>query len=369
MAGSAGAADVFYETRLHSGREALAAGKHLEAAENLRIACFGLLDYPASLSPCLAMLAVAQNSLGHSEEVDGTLSRFVEVEKRFPSWDPAALDSSSRRSFDALIQQRIPRTSLATLPRVAAALGIARPVEARVAPAEVRPEPAIIRPMSDAVFNQPVIETEKPAATVTAKPAMSAPPVQTRVESTQKPAPPPSQPPVQKPAVTAAAKPPVAKPVATKPVATKPATQTPLKPVAATPKPPAQVTAIKPPTVPARVSGDPLGDARRFIADRRPGEAVKVLEAAVAQGPQRRDVRLALLQAAVFASDWKTGVMQIAALRPFRDSEAAYTFYAAVALYESGKRTEARELLVPVRTRLARSTWVDDYSKKILGTN
>jgi hypothetical protein len=354
MTASAFAADVFYETRLHAGREALAGGRHLEAAENLRIACFGLLDTPASLSPCLAMLAVAQNYLGRGGEVDATLSRFVEVEKRFPSYDPASLDGGVRREFDTLIQKKIPRATLASLPRVAVAYGIARPAETKAPVVAVRPEPPATQ-TSDPVIERPVITNTQP-------PATTPPPVTkpvTTPAATPSPKPPvttsaSTKPPVTAPATSAASKPPVTKPATPKPATTQPAVA---KPSTAAPKP--ATAAPKP-------SADPLGDARRLVADRKPAEAVRVLEAALAQAPQRRDVRLALLQAAVFAADYRTGVAQLGALSPFRDSEAAYAFYAAVALYESGRRAEAKSLLTPITGRLARSTWVDDYSKKIL---
>jgi hypothetical protein len=356
MTASAFAADVFYETRLHAGREALAAGRHLEAAENLRIACFGLLDTPASLSPCLAMLAVAQNNLGRGGEVDATLSRFVEVEKRFPSYDPASLDGGVRREFDTLIQKKIPRATLASLPRVAVAYGIARPAETKAPVVAVRPEP----PASTAepAIERPVITNTQPPAT---QPPPVTKPVTTTAATTQAPKPAATTTAATKPPVTTTTtttKPPVTT-TASKPPVTKPATQAPAK-TASTPP------VTKPATSAAKPSADPLGDARRLIADRKPAEAVRVLESALTQAPQRRDVRLALLQAAVFSADYRTGVAQIGALSPFRDSEAAYAFYAAVALYETGRRAEAKSLLTPIAGRLARSTWVDDYSKKIL---
>jgi hypothetical protein len=86
------AADDFYRSRLQDGRLAFQTGSPAEAADLLRVACFGLMDQPELLSEGLVWLVLAQQKLGLGPETDATLRRFLDVEKRF---------GPTRRSFSA----------------------------------------------------------------------------------------------------------------------------------------------------------------------------------------------------------------------------------------------------------------------------
>lgn len=231
--------DPFYEQRLQSGKNALQARRSAEAADQLRIAAFGLLSEPKRLTEALALLALAHNALGHAESVEATLTRFIDVESRFPSWDANGLEAPLRTEFESLLLRAIPKQTLASVKSLA--------------------------------------------------------------------------------------------------------------------------RLVQPPGT------DPLDVATRLIADRRAGEAVKVLSDAVARDPNRRPLRLLLLQAATTTSNWKVAAAQVAALKPFVDTESVSMFYAAVALFETGRLTEARQLLDRSLPRLTRSSYIDQYVKKIKG--
>ncbi|HQR47047.1 MAG TPA: tetratricopeptide repeat protein [Thermoanaerobaculia bacterium] len=94
-------------TRLQAGERALQAKKWVDAIDQLRIACFGLLDQPAYLSEGLAALALAQEGAGKTAAVDATLARWVEVEQRFGVWAKVPLPREVRAEFEALLARRV----------------------------------------------------------------------------------------------------------------------------------------------------------------------------------------------------------------------------------------------------------------------
>lgn len=115
-AGRAGAADEFYLARLAEGRLAYQAGNLIEAADMLRIACFGLLDDPVLLSDGLAWLALSQSKVGRQAEVEATLRRFVELEKRFAPYGKTSLPPAVKKDFETLLLQRMPPEVLGSVP-------------------------------------------------------------------------------------------------------------------------------------------------------------------------------------------------------------------------------------------------------------
>ena len=105
MLASPVAAQDFYVARLRSGETALADGRAADAAEDLRVAAFGLLDQPALLCEALANLALAQNASGHPAEAKATLQRIAEVQRGFPACGDARLDDSRRTELEALARR------------------------------------------------------------------------------------------------------------------------------------------------------------------------------------------------------------------------------------------------------------------------
>jgi hypothetical protein len=113
-------ADDFYLTRLREGEQALQAKRTLEAVDQLKIACFGLLDQPQLLSEGLAELALAQAAAGRTADADATLARFVDVEQRFAVWPKVPLSAESRASFEELLVRRVGSEKLLAVPSLAA---------------------------------------------------------------------------------------------------------------------------------------------------------------------------------------------------------------------------------------------------------
>lgn len=381
------AADVFYEQRLEAGKNALRAQRTVEAAEQLRIAAFGLLDEPRRLSEALALLAVAQSALDRTDDLEITLARFVDLETRFRTYDTTAIDAPIRAQFEAILLRAIPRTTLASIPSLARVLPDAAPRPAQNRPAPV-PQPVNPPPA--------VATTTQPATTATSAPQISsgtAPAVQKSPAATVLPPPTSTQPPstttaapantttntAARPAVTTpvpATQPPPSQkmPAETKQAETKPPATAP-RTTQTSPSQPATTTSSNPPanqpraTTPATTgSAQALQEAQRLITARRATDAIAVLNRALARDAASRPLRLALLEAATLSSNWTIAALEVPKLQPFTQSEPAYMFYAAVALHETGKTAEARVLLNRALPRLTRTAYVNYHVDRILGT-
>lgn len=99
----------YYEARLRAGEAALTAGRAAEAAEDLRIAAFGLLGQPPLLCRALANLAVAQDRAARPAEAKATLRRIAEIENGFPACREADLDSARRAELGVLARKLLAR--------------------------------------------------------------------------------------------------------------------------------------------------------------------------------------------------------------------------------------------------------------------
>jgi tetratricopeptide (TPR) repeat protein len=126
------------------------------------------------------------------------------------------------------------------------------------------------------------------------------------------------------------------------------------------------VPVIGPPSPPA--SAAILVESKSLVTQGRYVENLRKLVAAVAANPTDRELRKALLEGAVLTKDWGTAAAQQEPLLPFREGEEPWMFYGAVALHETGKAAEARELAEKALPRLARSPFVDYYARRIVET-
>jgi len=128
----------FASQLLESAKDAYREGRFAEAARELRLAAFAVLDRPARYSEVLARLALAQEAGGTRREAQTTLDRFLEVEGTFRSYSPEALEPDVRERFHRLLMERIPRERLLAVPSLAADLGLvprtATPAATQAAP-------------------------------------------------------------------------------------------------------------------------------------------------------------------------------------------------------------------------------------------
>ncbi|HWC64478.1 MAG TPA: hypothetical protein VG777_00240, partial [Thermoanaerobaculia bacterium] len=183
--GAASSARAFYTSRMQIGEQALSAGNAAEAADDLRVASFGLLDEPEKLSECLVWLAVAQQRARRSAEAETTLKRFQAVQALFPSWGRLALVPDIRSEFEALVRKRMPGMTLES-PREASRAPEPRP-DTRSAPAPPPPATPAPRPAAGAALRPAPLPVA--LGTPAAPPPTMAVPASLRSSSAPAPAP------------------------------------------------------------------------------------------------------------------------------------------------------------------------------------
>jgi hypothetical protein len=126
-----------------------------------------------------------------------------------------------------------------------------------------------------------------------------------------------------------------------------------------------------PKALPAASSGtsaeNDLAQDHALVLAGNPAKAEKDLQKRIGKDPGRRELRLALLEAACLAKHWSVASKEMAVLVPFTDSEVSYTFYAAVISYETGRLEDARIYLARSAPRIVETPYTRYYSEKIEG--
>lgn len=106
----------FYVQLLDDGVFAYQRGDHEQAARDLRLAVFGLLEEPPRLVRGLAYLALAQAAGGEIEAARETLGRLLGIEERFRAWTAAELPDTVSEGLEALLLAEVPEATLAASP-------------------------------------------------------------------------------------------------------------------------------------------------------------------------------------------------------------------------------------------------------------
>ena len=444
-------ADDFYRVRLQEGKLAYQSGSTAEAADLLRIGCFGLLDQPVLLSEGLVWLSLAQNRLNRASDLEATLRRFLEVEKRFAPYAKAALPEETRKEFEEVAARRLPPEALKLVPVLARLVETEEQKLAKLVPRERRKayearaaaEPAnaawplavartamelgqtkdavqwagraleidpanadarVVRiqallarkdragALADFSALPPEVLEASPALRADRFVALAAVKAWEPAREAAKGLP---EELLARPDVAAALKSLPAEPKAApeKPadagaavgVATEAAAlpgAAPAAEPAVVPAPPAAdgagaAGAPAPGTGPAGTAGPPAPGPP--AATDAPGAAAPGTASTAGAGtsgdgaptpaavPQEsREARRAQLEAACMVRDWKAVVALARALEPFRDGEEPSMFYAAVGLYETGKKDEARVLMERAKPRIATTPFVNYYATRLL---
>ena len=170
----AAAADPFYDSLLRQGVQQYDREEFVDAAQTLRLACFGLLDEPLVLGGCLSRLALAQDRAADAEGFQDTFRRLAEVEERFQGYTRAPLPPEVRTALEQRLAVRIPASTLRSIPafraladRTAAAPGTTGASKPAAQPSERK---AVAAPPSN-----PPAAVAPPAATVSAASAVTGP--------------------------------------------------------------------------------------------------------------------------------------------------------------------------------------------------
>ena len=327
--------DEFYARRLAVGTRALAEGRAAEAAVELRIACFGMLDEPAALMGCVARLAVAQEAAGMTAEATATAARLQDLEARFRLWAGLDLDAGTRARAREVVKRRRGAELLAA------------PTEAPTATATPTTTPT---PTPS--------PTPKPTARPTAKP-------------TRSPTPKPTERPTATPTAIATAIPrPTVVPTAVPLVVSTPAPASTLAPAAsatATAAPTAAAPRTSPTATPPPTAAEAraISQARTLIAAGKAGRA-RALLLPLGKPTATPELRIALIEAAILTSDFRLAAEQADLLGSLERAGESTMFYAAIAYFETGRRAEAKVLAEKSVTRLRKTPFVDYYAKRIL---
>jgi thioredoxin-like negative regulator of GroEL len=403
-------AQDFYEQQLQNAKNNLAGARTVQAVDELRIAAFGFLDRPPLLVEALVRLAVAQNSLGQTEAARSTVDRFFTVEQRFPFYASLTLDEKVKSSFEALVLQSVARNVIAATPSVARLVKTVLeqvgdlPVEQRSAAFEAgaKKEPrniqwpltaardAASRNSHDEVLRWTsrafAIESANMDATTLAiharaargdcrealaaigkvraaelekRPELRGDQVVCLVKTGK----------MKEAAPILAKLPESVQARADVAAAAKLITDGSKPPVTNTPSATALPTTRDSRPAASSPSNSPLlARTRSLVQQGAFAEAVDELRKAVDTEPRNRSYRLALLEAAVLAKDWRIASSQLGAVNPLKAGEELYMFYSAVTLFETGRTGDARDMMERARGRMNSSPLVDYYIKAVLGT-
>ena len=113
-----------------------------------------------------------------------------------------------------------------------------------------------------------------------------------------------------------------------------------------------------------------LAGLRRRLATAVTGDELAALkneaEGLARRHPESRQASLLAAEIAYLLADWPAAVRHFGQAGALRPGEAHLAFYRAVALYESGDRAAAAEILRPVASRLERTDFVASYVDRIL---
>jgi tetratricopeptide (TPR) repeat protein len=102
------AVDPFYQSLLREGVLQYDLGNFGAAVRTLRLACFGMLDEPATLGGCLVRLALAQDRNDDGDGFLETFRRLSEVEERFQGYSKSDSSAEVRADLERRMVARIP---------------------------------------------------------------------------------------------------------------------------------------------------------------------------------------------------------------------------------------------------------------------
>jgi tetratricopeptide (TPR) repeat protein len=377
----------FNRARLQSGQDLYEEKKYLEAIDQFRVAAFGYLDQPAMLSECLVRLTIAQLAAGKTADADATIQRFVEIERRFPSYPEPGLEPPIRTAFQSLLLRQVPQATLLSVPTLAVLVETEEQKIMKLPPATrvkllegaAKREPGsarwlVLLAQESLAAGEPK-DAEKWASKALALDPNNAEALALRArartarrdyEDALKDLGALPQGELEKKPELYADQFVCLVEVKQWPAAEEAASRVPSDQSRRPDVMRAQqkLSAELQRTGKTARSSEALAESRRLVSAGKAGDAEKLLTAAVNADPRNRELRLELLEAACLSRAYPTAVAQIPLVQPFGGSEAASMFYAAVALFESGRKEEAREYFDRARPSVS-GPLVDEYARKI----
>ena len=303
------AVDPFYQSLLREGVQQYDLGDFGRSVRTLRLACFGMLDEPATLGSCLVRLALAQDRNDDGEGFLDTFRRLSDVEDRFQGYTKADLSTELRADLERRLVARVPAAALRSV--------------------------AAFRPLADRK-----VEAKPPG---TGDGGRSPRRGQTAPAPASKISPPPVAPSGSAGSANASGTD-SGQPVVSQPAGPRPLTAEERDGMSRVRKVLAGESKVK--------DLRQAYDTARGVADAHP-ESVEAQHLAA--------------EAAYRVSRWADAARYFQRGGEPPADQPELLFYMAVALYESGDQAKAAEILKRSLPNLQRTPYVDSYARKILG--
>lgn len=362
----------FYVNLLRRGIADVESGEYARATDPLRLAAFGLVDSIEHYETAQIGLTIAWQKLGRAEAARDAARRVIAAQRVERRYAGLTISPSLRTEFEKAAAGYLTAVELAELkPRLAA--------QQQSAPASAAQRPAM--PDRVAQQNAPESAPQQSASTPaagnpqqTAQQQPKSQPAETQTRPTEKPS-------TQPPATTSAPAPEQAKATADESARPRPATTdavTPRQQKPAESPAPAPVRSraaenntatSQPPSQKPVLSADAIA-SRMVAADialqNSQLETARKLyrEVLDSSGLERRTL-LRLAEGLYRSRDFANALLAFEQLGPLTRGEEPLHYYAAVALYETGRYAEAKSELAAALPHIEISNDVSRYREKI----
>lgn len=354
----------FYLGLLGRGASYVEAGQYDAAVSPLRISAFGLVESISNYQSALVYLAIAQDRAGNSDGARDAVRRLASAERIERHFGSLQLPAAIRSAFLDVAKKHLAAAdanALANGGAISAAPKTQPTVTTRPAPPTTQPQPT---PSSSTATTTPQQQppTATPAQTQPAKPQP-----QTTKPAEPKPAP-TTTPAQQQPKKTADAKPAESKP-------TVPQTTTSAPPAVKPPAPQPATTTTTPapaqtkPALSAKDVATRMAAAERALTNAQLTEARRLYRELLDAPGLDRDSLLRIVEGLYRARDFNGALAAFKALGTLRRGEEPYSYYQAVALYETGAYEQARKVLSSAIPFIEMTPDVVRYRTKIEGAH
>jgi len=381
----------FYANLLRRGVASYEANRYPDAARQLRIAAFGLVDVVDQYQLAQMYLALTNDKLGLKDRAQDSVHRVIAAERVERKYASVPVTPAVRSAFEALATRLLTPSDLAIL-RGGPIPPPPPPTSTTTRPVTAVPQTATPPRSTSTAASQ----TATPPRGTTTVPQTSAQQTSTQQTSTQQtstparpPAPQSSQPAIATPA-----------PQSTTPANTAPQTASTAVPAPAKPKPqpPAVKPAVKPPTTTATATtttapsvgrGGPVEPARpaapiprsltaseittRLAAAERALNGANLVDARrgyrelLAAPGLDHDSLIRVAEGLYRALDFASALSTFNRIGTLRGGEEPYRYYVAVAAYETGDYARAKKELAAALPYIEVTADVAHYRTRIEG--
>ena len=371
----------FYLALLRRGTAEVEAGRHADAAVNLRLAAFGLLESIEHYQTAQAYLAVALDRLGQTQQARDAAQRVVAAERVERKFRSIALPAPIRTAFDTLAKKVLSASDVAVLSggAIPATTTTAPPAivnrvdvqtETRKPATGPAPKPAPVqttpKPQPPAPKPEPATPAPQPQSTQPAQPQNTQ---TTRPQSMQ-----PAQPQTTQPAQPQSTQ--TTRPQSTQPVqpqttqTTRPQNTQPVQPQSTQPARPQNTQTTRPQntqpqTTPRIDVAGQFAAAERALSSAHIAEARRIYRELIGVTSLDHGMLIRLAEGFYRSRDFANALVAFDRAGGLRPGEEPYRYYIAVAAYELGQYDRARRELAAALPFIEQTPDVQRYRVRI----